>query len=215
VKYPSENPKKTRAFFFIYCLLDVNKITYKWVIYIKIESFCMHYIVLDNTTTIMSTSSKPLRRSARLAPASTTPAPPSRAEVARQRNAKARATKPEQPRFVVVEKPRSFDVIKYPLGGYSPDDALAAAAMQKHGTTQRSAVSSPAKLRVLCAAENKLLIQKQALARLTVVQLKSKLNDYGMTTTGNKDRLVQRVLAFEIMFDNDVVMFGGVSRYSG
>jgi hypothetical protein len=193
----------------------------------------------------MSTSSTPLRRSTRLAPASTAPPPPSRAELARQRNAKARATKPERPHFVVVEKPRSFDVIKYPLGGYSPDDAhddvaldnatrrrmgpfgvtttdkdflpdaLAAAAMQKHGTTQRSAVSSPAKLRVLCAAENKILTQKQALERLTVVQLKSKLNNYCLTTTGKKAQLVQRMLAFEIMFDNDVVMFGGVSRYSG
>ena len=163
----------------------------------------------------MSTSSKPLRRSARLAPASTTPPPPSRAELARQRNAKARATKPEQPRFVVVEKPRSFDVIKYPLGGYSPDDALAHAAMQPHGTAAREAVTSVAKLNVLCAAENKILTQKQALGRLTVVQLKSKLSAYVMTTTGNKERLIQRMLAFEIMFDNDVVMFGGVSRYSG
>jgi hypothetical protein len=70
-------------------------------------------------------------------------------------------------------------------------------------------------LHALQAAENNVLIQKQRLQRLTVVQLKSKLSDYGMTTTGNKDRLVQRVIAFEIMFDNDVVMFGGVSRYSG
>ena len=163
----------------------------------------------------MSTSSTPLRRSTRLAPASTTPPPPSRAESARHRNAKARATQPAQPRSVVVEKPRSFDVIKYPLGGYSPDDALAHAAMQPHGTAAREAVTSVAKLNVLCAAENKILTQKQALGRLTVVQLKSKLSAYGMTTTGNKERLIQRMLAFEIMFDNDVVMFGGVSRYSG
>ena len=116
---------------------------------------------------------------------------------------------------MVVEKPRSFDVIKYPLGGYSPDDALADVAMQPHSTAAREAVTSPAKLHALQAAENNVLIQKQRLQRLTVVQLKSKLSDYGMTTTGNKDRLVQRVIAFEIMFDNDVVMFGGVSRYSG
>ena len=204
----------------------------------------MQYRVLYNRTTIMSTSSKPLRRSARLAPASTTPPPPSRAEVARQRNAKARATKPEPPRFVVVEKARSFDVIKYPLGGYSPDDALAdvalananrrrmgpfgvtttdkdflpdalaAAAMQKHGTTRRSAVSSPAKLRVLCAAENKILTQKQALERLTVVQLKSKLDNYCLTTSGKKAELVQRMLAFEIMFDNETILRGGASSFT-
>ena len=46
-------------------------------------------------------------------------------------------------------------------------------------------------------------------------RLKSKLNNYCLTTTGKKAELVQRMLAFEIMFDNDVVMFGGVSRYSG
>ena len=202
----------------------------------------MQYRVLYNRTTIMSTSSKPLRRSARLAPASTTPPPPSRAEVARQRNAKARATKPEQPRFVVVEKARSFDVIKYPLGGYSPDDALAdvalanatrrrmgpfgvtttdkdflpdalaAAAMQKHGTTRRSAVSS--RQRGGHAAENKILTQKQALERLTVVELKSKLNNYCLTTSGKKAELVQRMLAFEIMFDNETILRGDASSFT-
>ena len=193
----------------------------------------------------MSSSSTPLRRSARLAPK---PDPsPSRHELARQRRKAAEATAPPQPQFLVVEKSQSFDVIMYPLGGYSPDDAhaeaaalvskgntrgrmgpfgvtttdkdflpdaLAAAAMQKHGTTQREAVTSPAKLRVLHAAENKILSQKQALERLTVVQLKSKLNNYCLTTSGKKAQLVQRMLAFEIMFDNETILRGGTSSFT-
>ena len=190
----------------------------------------------------MSSSSTPLRRSARLAPK---PDPsPSRHELARQRRKAAEATAAPQPQFLVVEKSQSFDVIMYPLGGYSPDDALAdvalanatrgrmgpfgvtttdkdflpdalaSAAMQKHGTTQREAVSSPAKLRVLHAAENKILSQKQALERLTVVQLKSKLNNYCLTTSGKKAQLVQRMLAFEIMFDNETILRGGTSSFT-
>lgn len=129
----------------------------------------------------MSTS---LRRSARLVAndASSSPdsQPPSRRELARRRA----AAMPPRQHFVVVEKKDSFDVMLTPKMGPS--------------------VNSITTLNEISSSENAILTQKQLLQRLTVIELKIKLKNYGMTTKGKKADLVQRMLNFEMMFHNDM-----------
>lgn len=123
-----------------------------------------------------------LRRSARLVANDTSSSPdsqpPSRLELARRRA----AAMPPRQHFVVVEKEDSFDVMMGPFG----------------------VVEQDAQLRSLHSVENTILTREQVLQRLKVVELKIKLKNYGMTTTGKKADLVQRMLAFEIMFLNDM-----------
>ena len=60
--------------------------------------------------------------------------------------------------------------------------------------------------------------RKEALQCLTVAELKTKLSACGMAArpTGNKERLIQRLIAYEIMFQNNMVIFGeDISTYSG
>ena len=125
----------------------------------------------------MSTS---LRRSARLVAndASSSPdsQPPSRRELARRRA----AAMPPRQHFVVVEKKDSFDIMLSPKMG-------------PFGVLEQDAVNNQTTH-----------VRKQVLQRLTVVELKIKLKNHGMTTTGKKADLVQRMLAFEIMFLNDM-----------
>ena len=126
----------------------------------------------------MSTS---LRRSARLVAndASSSPdsQPLSRRELARRRRA---AAMPPRQHFVVVEKKDSFDIMLSPKMG-------------PFGVLEQDAVNNQTTH-----------VRKQVLQRLTVVELKIKLKNHGMTTTGKKADLVQRMLAFEIMFLNDM-----------
>jgi hypothetical protein len=153
-----------------------------------------------------------LRRSARLVANDTSSSPdsqpPSRRELARRRA----AAMPPRQHFVVVEKEDSFDVMLSPMMGpfgvVEQDidlrvDAIAHAAVHNQITHARSSVTSPAQLRALHSVENTILAKKQVLQRLTVAELKVKLNNYCMTTKGKKTDLVQRMLAFEIMFQND------------
>ena len=131
----------------------------------------------------MSTS---LRRSARLVAndASSSPdsQPLSRRELARRRRA---AAMPPRQHFVVVEKKDSFDIMLSPKMG-------------PFGVLEQDAVN-----------DQTTHVRKQVLQHLTVVELKIELKNRGMTTTGKKADLVQRMLAFEIMFHNDMIMSEG------
>lgn len=159
-----------------------------------------------------------LRRSARLVAndASSSPdsQPPSRRELARRRA----AAMPPRQHFVVVEKEDSFDIMLSPkmgpFGVLEQDaamraDAIAHAAVHNQTTHTRSCVTSITTLNELSSSENAILTRKQVLQRLTVAELKIKLNNHGMTTKGKKADLIQRMLAFEIMFHNDMIMSEG------
>jgi hypothetical protein len=126
-----------------------------------------------------------LRRSSRLVANDTSSSPdsqpPSRRELARRRA----AANPPRQHIVVVEKEDSFDVMLSPMMG-------------PFGVVEQDAVN-----------DQTTHVQKQLLQRLTVVELKIKLKNHGMTTTGKKADLVQRMLAFEIMFHNDMIISEG------
>ena len=60
---------------------------------------------------------------------------------------------------------------------------------------------------------NRYLARKQEIQSLSVGELGKQLLHVGLNIEGDKERLAQKLLAYEIMYDNDIVMMGGASIF--
>lgn len=60
---------------------------------------------------------------------------------------------------------------------------------------------------------NRYLARKQEIQSLSVGELGRQLLHVGLNIEGDKERLAQKLLAYEIMYDNDIVMMGGASIF--
>ena len=70
-----------------------------------------------------------------------------------------------------------------------------------------------ARQRVAAVGANRYLARKQEIQSLSVGELGRQLLHVGLNIEGDKERLAQKLLAYEIMYDNDIVMMGGASIF--